>query len=297
MEGQREVTQNQNVILRPDSVLQYSCFDSLQYNIAAGVNFSEMGWIGAFGKLGLFALDLAIMATSLQTLLDMSTLPPKGYLIENFNAPLYGGRMGLTEYFLPSLPFIFYDMQPYTCNYMQRVWDAAKCSNFFDEDDHDGFYDFNWYAFNDPRTYLTHIGWNQANSCNVVNLAKSGKIPRPHLIDVGVATNWRSDSHVLSSENPWPGDATPYDDDPVDPASVMGLIMPVGTALPTGPGYIPCAPPIATGVCVNRPGMGSYMDAVCPNPGCHYDVPVGGGGGCTYDAAGVASGTVFNCVP
>ena len=297
LEAQREVMQNQNLILKPDSVMQYTCIDALQYNLAAGINFSEIGWIGAFNQLGIFALDMAIMSTSLSTLFQPNTVPPTGFLIQNFLHPLLGGRMGLTDYFLPSIPFIFYDWQPYTCDYMQRVWDTAKCSDFFDEDDHDAFYDFEWYTTSDPRTYLLPLGWNQLNSCTVINLAR-GKIPKLTPITEAIAFNeLRPGNHVLLSENPWPGDATPYADDPVDPAAVMDIIMPVGTALPVSGGNIACAPAIETGVCVNRPGIGPYMDAVCPNPGCHYDVPAAGGSGCTYNAAGVAGGDVFNCVP
>lgn len=287
MEAQREVMQSENMILRPDSVLEYSCLDALQYNVTAGVNFSETGWIGSFGKLGIFALDNALIDTSIKVLFQPSLVPPKGYLMENFLQPLFGSRMGLTDYYLPSIPYIFYNMQPYPCDYMQQIWDTAKCMDFFDEEDHDAFYDFDWYETNDPRTYLMQLGWNQANTCTVVNLAK-GKLPKITPIQVGIASNWETGSHVIAPENPWPSDTTPYVDAPVN-AGFMNLILPVGTVVTTG--NVTCAPPIKTGVCVKRDdngNVGPYMDAVCPNPGCHYNVPAGGGTGCA---------DTFNCVP
>lgn len=281
--------QNQNFIVKPDSILNYTCIDALQYNVAAGVNFSEIGWIGAFGQMGLTALDTALIQTSMMTLYQPTSVPPKGYLLENFVQPLLGGRM-LADYPLPSVPFLFYDWQPYTCDYMQRVWDTARCMNFFDEDNHDAFYDFDWYSTSDPRTYLLPLGWNQANTCNVINFATNARIPKPNPVNTGVAFNWKPGSHMLTSENPWPSDTTPFDDDPVD-TTYMDIILPVGTSLPVSGGNIVCAAPIETGVCVTRglsTVIGPYMDAVCPNPGCHYDVPASGGSSCS---------DIFNCVP
>lgn len=176
IEAQRETMQNQNFILRPDSVLEYSCIDSLLYNFATGVNFSEIGWIGAIGKLGIFALDQALLSTAIAFLYGNlpPTIPARGYLAQNFAGPMYGGRAALTDVYIPAIPFIPYTAQLSTCNYMQRIWSTAKCMNFMDEENHDGFYDFAWYTglspqvsflTNDPRTLNTALGWFPLNSC------------------------------------------------------------------------------------------------------------------------------------
>ena len=51
LEAQREITQNQNLITKPDSVLQLSCFDSFLESMASGAadNFSETTEFGLSG--------------------------------------------------------------------------------------------------------------------------------------------------------------------------------------------------------------------------------------------------------
>jgi hypothetical protein len=156
------------------------------------------------------------------------------------------------------------------------------------EEEQDGFNDFSWYATtisgadislgHDPRTLYLSGGWFRPNTC------VSPMLSIPYLGDIQVATNNNEDKYILPSENPWSlstPDATPYEDDRV--TAYSSLILPVGTVLPGG-GTITCAAPIPTGVCVSRKQMDMYPDAVCPNPGCHYEprpsgscnIPAGG---------------------
>jgi len=278
IEAQREVLQNENLILKPDSVLEYSCMDGMYYQFAAFINFSEISWIGSLAQPGILYLDEALVTIISDALAT--------YVLYNYPHQFLGGRSG--DFYVPALPALFLDWQPATCDYMAEIWQTAKCMNFFDEDDHDAFFDFSWYAgdptnptsFGDPRTNVLALGWFWPNTC-------STGLPSIYQWDIEAAFNVRSGSHVLWDENNW-GDTTPYEDDPVN-GPYLSLILPVGTPIPNNPN-VSCAPPIETGVCVQveSSGSGPYMDAICPNPGCHYNVPAGGGNSCN---------DVFTCTP
>jgi hypothetical protein len=75
------------------------------------------------------------------------------------------------------------------------------------------------------------------------------------------------------------------------------MILPVGSPVPPGPANCGAINPIPTGVCVVRAGWDTiYMDAICPNPGCHYQAP--GAPGASPGPAGCAGGpAVGTCVP
>jgi hypothetical protein len=259
MEAQREISMNQNLILKPDSVLEYSCFESFLDHVAGQNLFSEMGCCGAEG-LGPTSMDSAL-TTAVADALDT-------YISLNFGHRLRGGRS-------PSLdgqgaaPLIdgVVSGGSYSCDLMQRVWDEAKCANFFDEANHDGFFDFAWFYSNDPRTRNLSNPWSAANAC-------ASPISQ---VEANVAYNGRANLYS-AAENQWPGaDATPYADDPIQPR--FDLLLPEGAQNPSG-GTVACAPPIPTGVCVRRGGgVAEYPDAVCPNPGCHY-VPAPAQGSC-----------------
>lgn len=126
LEAQREITQNQNLIVKPDSVLEYSCFDSHLNHLedAASNLFSEDSsrWGTAAGNMG-------SALSSLQT-------ANSNYIDSNFDHDFVGGRKNVT---------VNSGNTTYECDAMFKVWQEAKCMNFLDKG-HDGFFTLTQYA-------------------------------------------------------------------------------------------------------------------------------------------------------
>lgn len=131
LEAQREVTQNQNLIFKADSILSYTCFPEWAAQAASvGSLFSGGGLVGAVNSLAVG--------------------PARNYVATNFTPGNYlGGRY-------PSGA---------VCDLMRAVWARAKCQNFIDTGFAgggalDGFYTFLELQDNaaDPRLYPTPCG-------------------------------------------------------------------------------------------------------------------------------------------
>lgn len=146
MEAQREITQNQNLIFKPDSVLEYTCFD--QYlNVVAGQAkemFSESQRWGAVE-----GIDDTSMDTALNNLVGgtMST-----YINANFENPGYNLLGGRSE-------DLNHEPQPidggeYNCEIMNQVWMQAKCMSFLNNPEKDGFFTFAAYQAGDDMRFL-----------------------------------------------------------------------------------------------------------------------------------------------
>lgn len=260
LEAQREITQNQNLIFKPDSVLEYTCFDNFLRTIAGAEMFSESGCCGGPPRPNTMDAALTqVVGTALSA-----------YLTENFPHSFLGGRAGVDYQANPAI-----GGGAYTCGSMRIAWEAAKNMQFFDQVTIDAFFDFPWYANNDPRQFPPEF---------------APGTPHPETgASIGVAFNGQQDLYTLTGENPWPFDQNPYEEDPV--VTHLDLILPVGVGPAEG-----CAPPRPTGVCVMRQNMAPYMDAVCPNPGCHYEAPGSGGGGGGGAVECPADPPIGNCV-
>ncbi len=134
LEAQREITQNQNLIFKPDSVLEYTCFDKHMNVMAASAKnmFSEnqdrWGAIRPEGSMGAALTGLVGAAFS-------------DYDTSNFSHTLLGGRSDE-----PYEPEETISGGEYACDVMQKVWQEAKCMNFIDNESNDGFFTFAEYA-------------------------------------------------------------------------------------------------------------------------------------------------------
>lgn len=262
--GQREITQNNNIIARPDSVLALSCFDAwlnhLWYfgesNFPGNPVESGGYWVG--GDWAAF-----VLISEGNTLADLMTRLLLGTLstyMNNFPGLMIGNRAkfqtavpaysaipsGLASSVSPS----FFN----GCKRMNNVWTRSKCYDFVTESpvykashsglDHDGFYTFEQYETN---------GWDfrtEANFC-------------PSMTAIG-GYDWPS-ANILAG--PDPGTVRAMD------SYIHFLDMVDGTV---------CFSPIKLGVIVVK-GDNTYIDAVCPNPGCHFTAPtsLAGSGSCS----------------
>lgn len=150
LEADREVTQNQNLIYKPDSVLSYTCFERHLgvLGTAATQMFSEtMRWGQVLG-----GNHDVHMNTALEVLVEDALY---SYLELNFhgkgNTRYMGGRSTISRDTPDqSVP----NGESYTCDVMERVWQEAKCYDFIAIEDTDGFYPFEYYRDQDDLRRL-----------------------------------------------------------------------------------------------------------------------------------------------
>lgn len=283
LEMQRELLQNQNLIAKPDSVLEYSCFTNDLWRL---VNYNQPGgdpntWLFSEGgccntpNTNPVALDTVVGGIVRNAAAEW--IRGHFWFSQNNNDALGGRSSGTTglDGWEPN--------RDYLCSNMSGIWDDAHCSYFSNSNQADGFYDFEWYMNNDPRTLPNIPGGRKGGaycptrepglSERVLNMFGGGENP-PRYNQQHVAFNNNQSKYVIS-ENPEGGSITipthrdPYKQDLV--RTHLDLILPIGVA--PAPTSCSSVTPIPTGVCVTRVKGGSqiqYADAVCPNPGCHY---------------------------
>lgn len=141
LEAEREIIQNQNLIAKPDSVLEYSCFEqhlTLSGDVT-GQMFTEAEWYFGISDsfIDQYTLDRGIYYVVFQALV--------AYLRENYWHQYLGDRAELAA--LSLVPGEF------NCYAMGYIWNRARCSNFIiPRTGQDGFYTFDEYrTMDDPR--------------------------------------------------------------------------------------------------------------------------------------------------
>ncbi|MBI1300382.1 MAG: hypothetical protein GC137_01865 [Alphaproteobacteria bacterium] len=230
LEAQREITQNQNLILKPDSVFEYTCFDLLVGELATHAQqmFSETS---AFGTpLGSTAMD--------QALSNLVLTPVSAYTGANFPTvgSLGGHTAGLAikHYISSSAP-----STPYTCDIMERIWHAAKCINFADNSARDGFFTFQEYA-TDP-------------------LDKRGL---PDLCSP-ITFQWATNLTNALMTGPWTNDPVQVYMDEVSPqaCAATGDCPCTGSPIPTG---------LTVTRASDTGSANTFQEHVCLQPGCRY---------------------------
>lgn len=249
--GQRRISMNQSLIYKPDSVLEYSCFDQFVGFLAYDPNtrrFSENYPVyplwGEISAVGEESLDYALF--------EIVTKPLVAYLSCNFSHTFLGGRAVNAGGSPPAYGV-------YDCIAMEHVWKTARCSNFNENAEIDDFYDFPWYATNDPRALpidypACQPETTKINAAMVEEYSAEGK---------SHGDEWTH--FVLQTENnPYLDDGVTYQEDPIQVENILKLVLP-GSCSDSGV--------INTGIHIKIPGtQGSDFDEhFCTIPGCSYD--------------------------
>ncbi|MFN3700322.1 MAG: hypothetical protein ACK4VI_02230 [Alphaproteobacteria bacterium] len=243
LEAQREITQNQNLIFKPDSVLAYTCFHGYLFELAdhADEMFSENT---RWGDDVLGSDQDVHMNRALEALVSRAMA---NYLQSNFavggQRRLLGHRITSPQFADPSTYTTIPNGRNYECDIMQQVWMAAKCYNF-QEMEQDGFFTFEHYTTATNSRPLLSPCAGEPTSLYRTAIDRAGLNP-----DADPA--WPRDNTLTYIRN---FDAASCGDDDF--------------------------PPIATGVTVRRQHQDprEYFEGVCIQPGCMYQ-PSGGGGG------------------
>ncbi|MGB4106971.1 MAG: hypothetical protein WBK55_04160 [Alphaproteobacteria bacterium] len=141
LEAQREITQNQNLIVKPDSVLEYTCFDQFA-NILAGEAINMFSETPRWGVV----LPFNSMDIALRNLVGGAL---DSYIAVNFPHTFRGGRSVDLDYVpgsISGMPGSAYD-----CTMMRDVWYESKCTDFIEDDENDGFFTFENYRDTDDK--------------------------------------------------------------------------------------------------------------------------------------------------
>jgi hypothetical protein len=241
LEAQREITQNQNLIFKPDSVLEYTCFD-LHLNILAAEAtnmFSESNRWSIYYMPSTNAMDNALRDVVGNALLQYITANYETSATGTYD--LLGGNLtGVDHNFAPVV-----SSNSYTCDIMNKVWMQAKCRDFIPTTafvpPKDGFFTFADYATHPDKRALP-------SACTAAPLPRWA-------LEITTST----------------GAGTPWTEDNFNTFVEMFLYK--------IPAAVSCShvKPIPTGLTVARPKEtpASYQEKVCAAPGCHY-IPAGG---------------------
>jgi len=248
LEAQREITQNQNLIVKPDSVLEYMCFGQF-LNVMAYMGgtdenalFSESTHWPSPAQLGSKSMDTALTKVVQGA---VST-----YITANFSHNFLGGRLTTAYTTLGSVSGAA--GSSYTCANMQKIWNAAKCTDFIADGATDGFYTFEQYRTTERRTRPT--------ACDNTG-------PPPLHGAGATGSRWADtfNSATVDANTPWQEDNLATFFNLLDPANCSSALQ------------------ISTGVVVVRSKQtpATYNEKVCVAPGCRY-VPTGlNAGSCT----------------
>jgi hypothetical protein len=305
LEAQREITQNQNLISKPDSVLEYTCFNRFLNTMSKNWGdrmFSETNHWGA-----VIGVDKTSTDSTLDNVVRTTML---AYLTKNFQHNFLGGRLPGIDYHLDdtqgsnpqgtnptgtpnfsttessprgaeqivnggstpgSLPE---DQQKYDCDRMAKVWELARCLNFMQRPDKESFFDFPWYKDHDPRDLPPGFA-----ACQAPTLAATGGGQQngqgTDAYSQAMRSAFNGDDndvklYTLQPDNDPFADDTRYKKDPV--VSHLDLISPIGSN-----NVNQCSGSIKTGITVIR-NNAQYDEIICTNPGCAQPE---GGGNCT----------------
>ena len=263
LESEREIMQNQNLIFRPDSVLQYTCFDQF-VDIAAQkggdifvhtLYFSTTPIITRAQNEGMDKALTAVVSGALAAY-QQGQFKNRG---ESQDFVFLGGRadkMGSA-----SSQYALADAvanKNYTCQNMSHIWKTAKCANFIDNShfaDTDGFYPFD--RIKKHGSGIDVAGYKD----DIVETRKWPKDLDCGGGSMGPAGTWGDQIRLAENE----------DNNLYQFQEPLGKIFKeVGKKLKPGE----CSADtqaIKTGVMVMIDGAESHEDGVCTNPGCTFN--------------------------
>lgn len=263
MEAQREIMQNQNLIFKPDSVLEYTCFDQFASVAAweAGDIFTHTEYFGnmIIPRKSNEAMEVAITKVISNAL--------NQYISQSFGHDYLGGRAAHM-----SIADKDSQIQPattrvgYTCDVMKNVWQAAKCSNFIDNkkfENTDGFYPF--------ETLKGHNGSPPVVGYNSNQIQETRLFPRVCGAQTNTPGGMQTTTGNFGPQGSWgdqialaenQGELYPYQ------TPINNVFTDVGERLEPGN----CGQPaIMTGVMIYPDNGEPYEDGICTNPGCRFE--------------------------
>ncbi len=264
LETEREVMQNQNLIFKPDSILNYTCFDKMADHVAYKVGdlFTHTTYFGPMviprGPDGMDGAMTNVVISSMDA-----------YIQANFAHAYLGGRGGDSGFQVaggapPTVTPI--SNQAYSCNVMSQVWAAAKCMNFMHTTsfaESDGFFPFINLAGLNGATGIA--GYEGKNDVRQWPTPCGGTSPI-------TGSTWKDMYRKSRNETSFGVQGGLYNYQTTN----NSIFTRVRERIDPGS----CVPPIMTGVkVILQSGATPYDDGVCTNPGCTF-IKNGANGAC-----------------
>ena len=269
LEAEREIMQNQNLIFKPDSVLDYTCFNKF-VDVANDPGGNIFVHTDYFQKKPIArGYDPGSMDKALTHVVSASI---KAYQAGNYNHTFLGDRakdMNISTKRHPEVPSTV-GKGPYACTHMAVVWQAAKCANFVDNskfEETDGFYPFkNMKGHNGGKNIKGYEEINDVRKYGGPNpcggpMANNGGSPGSHAgkEQSQPSSGWGPQIIVAKNEDESKGYKfqTPLNE----------IFTDVGKKLKPGQ----CGEKgIPTGVTIYVKNEKKHEDGACTNPGCTY---------------------------
>lgn len=135
LQGQRETVTVENLIYKPDSVMEYTCFTRFVEHIPNNLRYASAAFFEPIEPDGenhhpRYEVSFDFPAEPLMT---VARAPAEQWMFGNFGHNYLGGRVTDT-------PATATPGTNYTCDAMSVIWELAKCQQFAPEDPEDGFY-------------------------------------------------------------------------------------------------------------------------------------------------------------
>lgn len=257
LETEREIMQNQNLIFKADSILNYTCFDNFAAHAAKNVGtlfthttYFNGGQIIDWGNPT--GMDYALQQTVIGSM--------KPYIETNFDHSYLGGRGQYVGLDMPVVNDVPNQGDTYQCDVMREVWKVAKCLNFIHTNDFattDGFF---------PFIDLKAIDGEDVAGYSNDAISDTRKFPTECSGTPIAGSTWEETyRHSRNEQSFGVNDfyyqyGTPLKEtyqkirELVEPAA-CGSAIPTGVTVILGPGAAAAQ---------------TYMDGVCTNPGCSY---------------------------
>lgn len=256
LETEREIMQNQNLIFKADSILNYTCFDSFAAHATAnvGVLFTHttyftgseiIPWGNPYG-----------MDYNMNEVIIKSMEP---YIETNFDHTYLGGRGQYVGLDYPVINEIPPKGDQYQCDVMKEVWKVAKCLNFIHVQDWattDGYY---------PFIDLKAIDGEDVAGYSNDAIHDTRKYPTECTGEPITGSTWEEMYRLSRNETGFGANDAYYQyGNPMrNTYEAVRLLVEPGE----------CGAAIKTGVeVILGPGESAsrYPDGVCTNPGCSY---------------------------
>ena len=293
LEASREVIINEQLIHKPDSVLEYTCFDQFIAMTAhfAGPIFSENDdfdnrevTLETADETDTTNYTVNFDDDHLDNALDELLLDSlEDYITNNFmditntgDHTFLGGESALQN----TMDFTAIGGTTYSCNHMQAVWDVAKCRDFGEDDQ---FFNFETLSTEDPRILLSECSPGMTTSGGSNSPMTITENPKCPAAGGGPFANTNITNDIIRLWNNCEMLFVSFDPVTLYYELLKGPTETVGTTTYT------CTDPLPTGLIVNvrrhtlidNPPAGdiapvsitdsTHVDKLCPNPGCWYD--------------------------